>query len=565
MLKPVKWHFATGIFFGFAYGVASGFGLPFLTYKVLPVVFSTPPPSFWVTVAYVSVFPIAVLVRCASEFANGYFTAYCGMHVLMQLRLSIYRKLQDLPLAFYDRSSTGDLLSRLLGDSGVLQTVVTTVANDLIKQPVTLISAVGALVYLSFQEKNILFLILFLGGIPAFALLLRRLGQSIQKLSAQVQKQHGEISKISSENLAAAREIRIFNLQDREIVRFRVELQQLFDQVMDMVRRQILTHPTTELISVCAVSTAIVYMRMKNVEFEAVSLMVALYMAYTPLKKFGSMHMMLKKGGASIDRIEAILNEDSSLPNSMVQQPLGQVKGDVRFDRVGFRYLKEWVLMDINVLVPHGTVVALVGSSGAGKSTFVDLLLRLYSVQQGAITLDGKDLQTLSVAELRNAISVVSQDTFLFNDTIASNIRVGRPDASEREVKEAASHAFAHDFILALENGYQTVVGERGGRLSGGQKQRIAIARAFLKNAPILVLDEATSSLDSESEEMVHVALRELVSGKTVFIIAHRFDTIRSADKIVVFDKGRISGIGSHENLCKTNDVYRRLYGRQFS
>ncbi|MDF7798271.1 ABC transporter ATP-binding protein [Pontiellaceae bacterium B1224] len=565
LLKPVKMKFTIGIMAGVIYGAASGFGMPFLIYKALPVLFADPPPKLLVLIAYISVFPIAMTIRAVSGFVNTYLISYCGMRVLQQIQQKVHSKLQDLPLAFFHKNTVGDLMARTLGDAGALQSVLTSVANDLIKQPVTLISAIGALVYLSFQAKEALFLILFMGTVVLIIFPIQYIGRNVLKRARQVQDQSGDISKAVSENLNAVREVRAFNLQEVEISRFSAAVDNFVFLSMKVVKYTQILRPTIELISAYCVAGALVYMLVNNIETIAVAMLGALYMAYDPIKKFGEIHLSLKRGEAALKRIEYILNEEDCVPDAAAPVSLGSVRGQVQLDGVSFKYLDEWVLNEVDLNVEPGSVIALVGPSGAGKSTIADLIPRFYDVQKGAVKIDGKDVKSVCKKELRAAISVVSQDTFLFNDTVFNNIRVGRPDATNEEVYAAAKHAFAHDFVLELDDGYETAVGERGTRLSGGQKQRLAIARAFLKNAPILILDEATSALDTESEEKIQIALKQLVEGKTVFVIAHRFSTIRDADRIVVMNEGRLVGQGSHEELYPENDVYKRLYDRQFS
>ncbi|MEI6891389.1 MAG: ABC transporter ATP-binding protein [Pontiella sp.] len=564
-LYAVKKPFIGGLIAAVIYGVAGGFGLPVMLKYVIPLLFTDPRPEIMVMVLYVSAFPLAMTVRAISGFMNTYLISFCGMRVLLQLQSDVLEKLQQLPMSFYHKNTVGDLMARVLGDCASLQQVLTKVANDLIKQPVTMLSAIVALIYLAFQEKNGLFLIMFIATVPLIILPLRIFGKKILKRAKQVQAQSGDISKLVSENLNAVREIRAFNLQDREMNRFRSALDNFCYLSMKVVKYGQIIRPTIEIIGVFCVSGALVYMLQHNIEAVAVAMLAALYMAYEPIKKFGEIHMSLKRGEAALQRIEYIMNESNEVPEPENPTALGSIKGRIEFEGVHFRYLEEWVLQDINLTIEPGTSVALVGPSGAGKTTVADLIPRFYDVEKGGVKIDGMDVRTVSKQELRSVISVVSQDTFLFNETVLNNIRVGNPNATDEQVYEAARHAYAHDFILELDNGYETMVGERGTRLSGGQKQRIAIARAFLKQSPILILDEATSALDSESEEKIQTALEELIQNKTVIIIAHRFSTIRNADQIAVFNEGRIAGFGPHDELYANNTIYKKLYDRQFS
>jgi ATP-binding cassette, subfamily B, bacterial MsbA len=289
-----------------------------------------------------------------------------------------------------------------------------------------------------------------------------------------------------------------------------------------------------------------------------------LYMSYDPIKKMGALNNEMKRGLSSLERLEAVLNAPLEITDPARPTCVDRLQGDIGFRDVCFSYKAgEPVLRDVTVTIPAGTVCALVGPSGAGKSTFANLVPRFYEVTDGGVTIDGIDLRAMRVADLRRNIALVSQDPVLFNDTIYNNLLLGRVDATRDEVEQAAKDAFAHDFILSQPNGYDTIVGERGGKLSGGQKQRIAIARAFLRNAPILILDEATSALDSESEAFIQRALHKLVADKTVLIIAHRFSTIRDASMILVFEEGRVVASGPHAQLYSSNPLYKALYDRQ--
>jgi subfamily B ATP-binding cassette protein MsbA len=319
------------------------------------------------------------------------------------------------------------------------------------------------------------------------------------------------------------------------------------------------------LISALGIAATLIYVYRAGFSWGVfLSIMTALYMCYEPVKKLGAINNELKRGSAALERLDEIFNEPLVITDPENPTPVDRLRGDVAFEQVDFSYRSDLpVLQGISVRIPAGTICALVGPSGAGKSTFAHLIPRFYEVAAGRVTIDGIDVRAMRLADLRRNIAVVSQDPVLFNDTILANLLIGRADATRAEVEQAARDAFAHDFIMAFPNGYHALVGERGASLSGGQRQRIALARAFLRQAPLLILDEATSALDSESEAFIQTALEKLVVGKTVFIIAHRFSTIRNATKILVFERGRIVGDGGHGELHTQNALYKSLYDRQ--
>ncbi|MEE9367503.1 MAG: ABC transporter ATP-binding protein [Pontiella sp.] len=566
MLARMRVIFGIGALCGIIAGAAGGAGFPFMVIKVFPVVFSETTPSWPILVGAVAMLPAVMLLRGISSFFSTYLMSCCGMRLLKDIRINLHEKLQHLPLSFFHRNTDGDIFSRVAADTIQLQISILDSAIDLIKQPIQLLAAVASLVYLSFLQKQILFLMLFVAIIPIMVIPLKIFGKRLLRRSTEVQEEMGNLAHIVTENLTAAREIRAYNLQNREMNRFEAVLDRFIKSTLKTVKYSNIVRPLTEVFSSLGIATAVVYLAVSDIKWEEISaLFIALYMTYEPLKKLGEVYNKLKRGEAALDRIDYVLDQEDIVPDATSPVLFGEVSGHLILNNVWFKYLDEWVVEDISLDVPPGTVVALVGPSGAGKSTLADLVPRFYDVNKGSITIDGIDIRNVDKGELRSVISVVSQDTFLFNTTIEENIRMGRLNASQEEINEAAKQAYAHDFILDLEEGYQTVVGDRGIRLSGGQKQRIAIARAFLKASPILILDEATSALDSESEEMIQRSIEELVQGRTVIIIAHRFSTIRNADKIVVLEAGKMVGYGSHEELYQDSDVYKRLYDRQFS
>ncbi len=565
LLKPVKWHFIGALLCGLIYGISSGFGLPFMSHKVFPLIFGDNPPTDKMLFFAVAYLPAVFLIRNTSGFFNAYLIGYCGVSVLEAIRLKVFTKLQSLSLDFFEIHKPGDLLSRTMSDTNQVQTAVVGVSNDLIKQPVTFLGALGSLIYLSIQNSQLIFIFFSIMIVPIVVFPIRFIGRKLYMKALAMQEEMGSVTDLVSENLIAVREVRAFSLEKLQIQSFLNTIRALFKMQLKVIKYAKALSPSIEFVSSIGVAIAITYAAKMRIPLEEViALIFALYLSYDPIKSFGVINNEFKKGLASLNRIEEIINAPDTVTDRPGAQKIEGVTGQIAFEEVHFSYGEEPVLQGVSCQLDPGKVHALVGPSGAGKTTFANLILRLYDVEKGSITLDGIDLRDIKLDSLRRNIALVPQDPVLFNDTVYNNILLSRPDAEKEEVHEAARKAYAHLFIESFEQGYETIVGSRGTRLSGGQKQRVALARAFLKNAPILILDEATSSLDSESENKIQDALELLVQGKTVIIIAHRFSTIQMADRILVFDRGRLIASGSHDMLLKTNDLYANLYSRQY-
>jgi subfamily B ATP-binding cassette protein MsbA len=563
-LKPVRKQFALGLGFGLISAAASGAGLPFIIQYLVPLVTSDDKPEGLKLILILSSIPAAFLLRSVGGFLNAYYMAYAGMHVLERLRIMVFEKIQQLPLAFFHKNNVGDLMSRVMGDTGQLQTALVKVVNSLVKEPATLVSALGFLIYLTISESEVAFMLIALATVPACVLPIRAIGTRILKKSRQAQQQAGELNNVLNENLSAVREVRAYNLETREINRFSAAVRKLFKLALKTIKYDKMLSPLIELTTAFALSFSLYVAVQRNIQPEVIAaILTALYMCYEPIKKLGGVSNTIRKAQASLDRLEYVLHTDDTVPEADNPKPLTAVTGEICFNNVTFAYDNVVALNNVNVKIEPNQAIALVGPSGAGKSTFANLVPRFYDVIEGSVTLDGVDIRELSKAELRSQIALVSQESLLFSETIANNIRLSKPDATLEEVKEAARMAHAHDFIEAFEDGYETLVGERGSRLSGGQRQRIAIARAFLKDAPIIVLDEPTSALDAESEHQIQAALEGLSKGRTVIIIAHRFSTIQHADRIFVFDDGAIIAQGTHQELYQSNPLYTSLYDKQ--
>lgn len=557
---------SAAIFYGLLFGATSGLGLPTLVKYVFPPIFdqSTPRLPLATVMLIAACVPLVFLLRAVSGYLNSYYVQLTGVRVLEAVRLDYFRQLQFLPLSFLQRKASGDLISRGLADTAQLQFTLSLMANDGVKQPMALLGALSFLVWQALSTDGALLVLVCLAVVPLTVLPVHYVGKKIIRRAQQMQSQLGDVSTHFVENLSAAREVRAFGLEERELARFGRATSGLVTAQMKIVKYAQALTPAIEILSAIGIAATLIFASTHNVKWETfIAIITALYLCYEPIKKIGYLNTEMNRGAASLERLEHVLHEPLTITDPVAPVTVTQLQGQLTFQQVNFSYGETPALRDINVTIPAGTVCALVGPSGAGKSTFANLVPRFFEVAAGSVSIDGLDVRSLRLADLRRNIALVSQEPVLFNDTIYNNLALGTPDATREAIIAAAENAHAHEFITQLPLGYDTLVGERGALLSGGQKQRIAIARAFLRQAPILILDEATSSLDSDSEAAVQDALRQLVIGKTVLIIAHRFSTIRDASMILVFDQGRIVAQGDHASLYAANALYKSLYDRQ--
>ncbi len=565
LLRPYKMRVRFALLVGGVAGLCTGAGITLGAEKLFSIVLNGEQSMELKRLILVaSIFPLLFLTIGVSTFLSTYHLNYAGLGVIRDLRAELFSHIQRLPLAFFQTKKTGDLIARLTADTQAMQYALTITGRDLAIAPLTFLGAISMLAYKGWQHDGVVYIYCSIALLPLVIFPVRKL---TQKLGQKAKTQQEELSSVTSDlsqNLGAVKEVRAFNLQDRETRRFSKGLSELFHSQMKVVKYTFSLSPVVEIISSVGLASAFVVGYYKGVTGEVfIAIFAALYFSYSPIKRISYLAGELKKGAESLRRIREIINEPVSIEEPSSPVTINSIQGRIEFHEVSFSYGDSPALKDASAVIEPGCVCALVGPSGAGKSTFANLVPRFYDILKGSISIDGIDIREFNTNDLRQRIAIVSQEPVLFDDTIAENIRLGRQDATDEEVFGAAQQAFADDFIKEQPKGYQTIVGERGTRLSGGQKQRIAIARAFLRNAPILILDEATSALDSESERMIQKALDKLVVGKTVLIIAHRFSTIKNATQILVFESGNIIDEGSHADLYASCPLYKSLYDQQ--
>ena len=515
-----------------------------------------------------TILPFAILalylLRGVFSFFQSYLMRSVGAKVVRDIRGELYGHLLYLPVNDFKKESSGLLLSRTINDTGQLQGLLAHTVKDIFVEGATII----VLLFIAFYRRWDLSLIA-VTVLPSAFYGAQRLGKRLKKISKEAQKKISVITEFLSETFSGIKMIKIFGRESSLIEIFRHRNQDYYRELMRSTRVIEFTSLMMEIIGGLGIAFVLWYggrLVIKNVitPGEFFSFLTAIFMIYTPAKRLVAANNGIQQSKAVIERLDELFKKEKESEGKGDIKPMN---GYIEFKNVSFKYptSKHYILDDINLTVKKGEIIAIVGRSGAGKTSLVDLIPRFYDPVSGAIYIDGVNIADVNLKSLRQQIGLVSQDVILFNDTVRANITFGNPDASEDDIIRAAKAAYAHDFILEMPKGYDTVIGERGIMISGGQRQRLSIARAILKNPPILILDEATSALDTESEAMVQKALDTLMENRTTFVIAHRLSTVQKADRIIVLEKGGILEMGTHEELLKNGGIYRKLYDLQIS
>ncbi|TKS59666.1 MAG: lipid A export permease/ATP-binding protein MsbA [Nitrospira sp.] len=514
--------------------------------------------------------PLALLgvavLKAVFSYGVAYLMAYVGNRVVADIRQELFQHLMRLPVGFHDTNTSGRLVSRVMNDVGLMANAASSVVKDIFQNMLTFLAMVGVIVYQNWKLAGLSIIV-----IPLSAMTMVRMGQRLRRLATSGQERMGDMASTLQETLAGIRMVKAFGREEAEAERFKESNRAFLSTTLKSNQVWSIGSSHMEVIGVIGVAAIIWYGGYLVIHDTMTpgaffSFLAAMFMAYTPIRKLSGSNNLIQQALAAAERVYDVLDLESERSQDHGTVPLTGVSHTIEFQGVSLRYENHAVpaLAGIDLSIRSGEVVALVGSSGSGKTTLVSLLPRFYEPTGGRILLDGKPLTSYTLPSLRAHIGIVSQDIVLFDDTIRSNIAFGRTGAGHADIEQAAKLAYAHDFILRLPEGYDTVIGERGVKLSGGERQRLAIGRAILRDPSLLILDEATSALDTESERIVQLALSNLMKNRTTLVIAHRLSTIHNADRIVVLDGGTIAEVGSHEELIRQGGLYRRLHALQF-
>ncbi len=511
---------------------------------------------------------IAFLGKNLFGYLQAYFLAHVEQGMIRNLRNEAYQHLHKLPMSYFKNEKTGNLISRIMNDVNSVNASVSAIFLNLIREPLKIIVFLGIAISISWRLTLFSLIVL-----PFSLIVISYIGLLVRKQSGLLQAKIADLTNHLHETITGVKIVKAFGMENYENKKFFNETQSFFKLSLKITRIRNISSPTTEFLSVI-VGVIIIYFGAQLVLIERsitasqfIGFLFAIFQLMPPIKELSSVNNRIQESSAAADRIFEIIDTKPNIKNVENPVSINEFKSEIIFEHVYFKYngSEEFVLNDINFKVEKGKIVALVGSSGAGKTTLVDLIPRFYDPTEGRILLDGIDIRYIRIEDLRKLMGIVTQEIILFNESVRNNIAYGLSDISDNKIIEAAKAANAHDFIMQLPQKYDTIIGEKGTKLSGGQRQRIAIARALLKNPPIMIFDEATSALDNESEALVQEAIERLMQDRTVFVIAHRLSTIRNADRILVIEKGKIVQDGKHEDLIFEEDgVYKKLYELQF-